>query len=311
MADQRFVPSVMQLRVFLAIAERLHFRSAAEELGMSQPSLSQALATLEDGLGLHLVERSTRSVLVTPAGQQLLPYARAAVGAMDAVADAAAGSGGPLFGQLRIGVIPTAAPYLLPGLLPALAEHFPDLRPRIVEDQTARLVEGLRSGAIDLAIMAVPTDASGIVAIPLYTERFALLVPADHELSGAVGVSPDVLVDQPLLLLDEGHCLRDQTVDLCRRVAAPVLGREESRAASLTTAVQCVAGGLGVTIVPESAVRPETRDPGIGVATFAEPSPGRAMGLFLRTATAADDSYVEFGRVVTAVASEVFDAQPA
>lgn len=245
MADQRFVPSVMQLRVFLAVAERLHFRSAAEDLGMSQPSLSQALATLEEGLGLHLVERSTRSVLVTPVGKQLLPYARAAVGAMDAVADAAAGSGGPLFGQLRIGVIPTAAPYLLPGLLPALAERFPDLKPRIVEDQTARLLDGLRSGAIDLAIMAVPTDATGVAAIPLYTERFALLVPSDHPLSGAQGVSPDVLADQPLLLLDEGHCLREQTVELCRRVSVPVLGREESRAASLTTAVQCVAGGLG------------------------------------------------------------------
>ncbi len=310
MADQRFVPSVMQLRVFLAVAERLHFRSAAEELGMSQPSLSQSLVTLEEGLGLHLVERSTRSVLVTPAGQQLLPYARTAVAAMDAVADAAAGSGGPLFGQLRIGVIPTAAPYLLPGLLPALAERFPDLRPRIVEDQTARLVEGLRSGAVDLAIMAVPADALGIVAIPLYTERFALLVPAGHELAGVEGLSPEVLVDQPLLLLDEGHCLRDQTVDLCRRVSAPVLGREESRAASLTTAVQCVAGGLGVTIVPESAVRAETRDPGVAVATFADPSPGRTMGLFLRAATAADDAYAEFGRVVAEVAAEVFGAQP-
>jgi LysR family hydrogen peroxide-inducible transcriptional activator len=300
----------MQLRVFLAIAERLHFRSAAEELGMSQPSLSQALATLEEGLGLHLVERSTRSVLVTPAGQQLLPYARAAVGAMDAVADAAAGKAGPLSGQLRIGVIPTAAPYLLPGLLPALAERFPDLRPRIVEDQTARLVDGLRSGAIDLAIMAVPTDANGIVAMPLYNESFALLVPAGHELSGKVGLSPDILVDQPLLLLDEGHCLREQTVALCRRVSAPVLGREESRAASLATAVQCVAGGLGVTLVPESAVGPETRGPGIGVATFAEPSPGRTMGLFLRTATASDDAYAELGRVVTEVAREVFGAQP-
>lgn len=277
---------------------------------MSQPSLSQALATLEEGLGLHLVERSTRSVLVTPAGQQLLPYARAAVGAMDAVTDAAAGKAGPLSGQLRIGVIPTAAPYLLPGLLPALAERFPDLRPRIVEDQTARLVDGLRSGAIDLAIMAVPTDANGIVAMPLYNERFALLVPAGHELSGKVGLSPDILVDQPLLLLDEGHCLREQTVALCRRVSAPVLGREESRAASLATAVQCVAGGLGVTLVPESAVGPETRGPGIGVATFAEPSPGRTMGLFLRTATASDDAYAELGRVVTEVAREVFGAQP-
>lgn len=310
MADQRFVPSVMQLRVFLAVAEHLHFRSAAEELGMSQPSLSQALATLEDGLGLHLVERSTRSVLVTPAGQQLRPYARAAVSAMDAVSDAAAGSGGPLFGPLRIGVIPTAAPYLLPGLLPALAAQFPDLRPRIVEDQTARLLDGLRNGTIDLAIIAIPTEASGVTTMPLYSEPFALLVPAGHELAGRDDLPLEALVDQPLLMLDEGHCLRDQTIDICRRVSAPVLGRGESRAASLTTAVRCVAGGLGVALVPESAVGPESSDPAIAVARFAAPEPGRTMGLILRTATAGGEAYREFGRVVTEVAQEMFGAAP-
>ena len=300
----------MQLRVFLAVAERLHFRSAAEELGMSQPSLSQALATLEDGLGLHLIERSTRSVLVTPAGHRLLPYARAAVSAMNAVADAAAGSDGPLFGSLRIGVIPTVAPYLLPGLLPALSERFPDLLPRVVEDQTARLLDGLRSGVIDLAIMAVPTDAAGVAVTPLYTEPFALLVPADHELAGQDGLPLEILVDQPLLMLDEGHCLREQTVELCRRVSAPVLGRGESRTASLSTAVRCVAGGLGVTIVPESAVGPETQDPGIAVARFADPVPGRTIGLVLRTATAGGEAYADFGRVVTEVAVDQFDATP-
>lgn len=311
MTDQRFAPTLMQLRGFLAVAEHLHFRTAAEELGMSQPSLSQALATLEDGLGLLLVERSTRTVLVTPAGEQLRPYAQSAVSAMDAVADAAAGSGGPLFGTLRIGVIPTAAPYLLPGLLPALARHFPDLRPRIVEDQTARLVDGLRSGAVDLAILAVPTDAPGVMSIPLYTEAFALLLPSDHELADRDDLPLDVLVDLPLLMLDEGHCLRDQTMELCRRVSAPVLGRGESRAASLATAVQCVAGGLGVTLAPESAVVTESRYPGIGVARFGDPAPGRTMGLFLRTATADDEAYGEFGRVVADVAVRTFGAVPA
>ena len=300
----------MQLRVFLAVAERLHFRSAAEDLGMSQPSLSQALATLEDGLGLHLVERSTRSVLVTPAGHRLLPYARAAVTAMDAVADAAAGSDGPLFGSLRIGVIPKVARYLLPGLLPALGERFPDLRPRVVEDQTARRLDGLRSGVIDLAIMAVPTDAVGVAATPLYSEPFALLVPADHELAGREGLPLEILVDQPLLMLDEGHCLREQTVELCCRMSAPVLSRGESRDASLTTAVRCVARGLGVTLVPESAVGPETRDPGIAVARFADPVPGRTIGLVLRSATAGAEAYGEFGRVVAEVAVDQFDAAP-
>ena len=310
MADQRFVPTVMQLRAFLAVAEYLHFRSAAEELKMSQPSLSQALATLEDGLGHRLFERSTRTVLLTPAGEHLLPFARNAVTAMDAVTDAAAGTSGPLSGALRIGVIPTAAPYLLPGLLPALAESFPDLRPRIVEDQTARLLDGLRAGTIDVAILAVPTEAAGVTAMPLYTEPFALLLPADHELVGRTDLGPEVLVDLPLLLLDEGHCLRDQTLELCRRVSAPVLGRGESRSASLATAVRCVAGGLGVTIAPESAVVAERRDPAIGIGRFADPVPGRTMGLVLRTVTAEDEAYAEFGRVVSEVAQRTFDARP-
>ncbi len=309
MADQGFVPSVMQLRVFLAVSERLRFRSAAIDLGLSQPSLSQALATLEEGLGLRLIERSTRTVLVTPAGERLLPYARAAVASMDAVVDVAAGTGGPLFGPLRIGVIPTAAPYLLPGLLPALADHFPDLRPRIIEDQTSRLLDGLRTGSVDLAILAVPGDAAGVVELPLYREPFALVLPAEHELVGQEDLSLDVLAELPLLLLDEGHCLRDQTLDLCRRVSAPVLGRGDTRAASLSTAVRCVAGGLGVTLVPTSALRSESRDPGIGVAHFAEPRPGRVMGLVLRPATAADPAYAEFGRVVTEVAVRTFGAE--
>lgn len=278
---------------------------------MSQPSLSQALATLEEGLRVHLVERSTRTVLVTPVGHQLLPFARAAVGAMDAVADIAAGSGGPMSGDVRIGVIPTAAPYLLPGLLPALSDRFPDLRPRIVEDQTARLLEQLRSGALDVAIMALPTDAAGAAGMPLYAEPFALLVPAGHPLDGRDDLSLEALVELPLLMLDEGHCLRDQTVDLCRRVSAPILGRGGSRAASLTTAVRCVAGGLGVMIVPESAVVSESRDPGLGVARFREPAPGRTMGLVLRTATADDDAYTELGSVITGVAQRLFGAVPA
>jgi LysR family hydrogen peroxide-inducible transcriptional activator len=298
----------MQLRVFLAVAERLHFRSAAADLGLSQPSLSQALATLEEGLGLRLVERSTRSVLVTPVGERLLPYARSAVAAMDAVADAAAGSEGPLFGPLRIGVIPTAAPYLLPGLLPALAERFPDLRPRIVEDQTSRLLDGLRTGSVDLAILALPTEAVGLVEIPLYGEPFTLLLPSDHEHVGREDLPLDVLGELPLLLLDEGHCLRDQTLDLCRRVSARVLGRGDTRAASLATAVRCVAGGLGVTLVPESAVESESRDPGIGVARFVEPRPVRTMGMVLRAATSGEDAYREFGELVTEVATGTFGA---
>ena len=300
--DQRFVPTVTQLRVFVAVAERLHFRQAAADLGLSQPSLSQSLATLEDGLGTRLVERSTRTVFLTPEGDALLPAAREALRAVDDFVDLAVGGGGPLSGPLRLGLIPTAAPYLLPGLLTGLARRHPEAQPRVVEDQTARLLDALRAGTLDVAVLAVPTGAAGVTEVPLYREPFALVVPAGHELDGRDDLGPDVLGTQPLLLLDEGHCLRDQTLDLCRRVSAPVLGRGDTRAASLATAVRCVAGGLGVTLVPESAVATETLDPALGVARFADPAPGRTMGLVMRSATARGGGYAELGRLVAEVA---------
>ena len=302
MTDQRFVPTVTQLRVFIAVAERLHFRSAAADLGMSQPSLSQALATLEEGLGVRLIERSTRSVLVTPDGQALLPAAREVLEAMNALVDKAAGSGGPLSGPVRFGAIPTAAPYILPGLLTALADHYPQAQPRIVEDQTSRLIDALRSGTVDVALLATPTEAAGVAELPLYHEPFALVVPADHPLAGRVDLTPEALAGLPLLLLDEGHCLREQTLDLCRRASAPILGRGDTRAASLGTAVRCVAGGLGVTLVPESAVAAELHDPALAVARFAEPSPGRTMGLVMRSATSRDGDYADLARLITDVA---------
>lgn len=302
MTDQRFVPTVAQLRVFAAVAERLHFRSAAADLGMSQPSLSQALATLEDGLGVRLIERSTRSVFVTPEGQALLPAAREVLESMKTLVDMAAGSGGPLSGPVRFGVIPTAAPYLLPGLLTALADHYPQAQPRIVEDQTSRLIDSLRAGTVDVALLATPTEAAGVAEIPLYHEPFALVVPADHALAGRTDLTPEILAGLPLLLLDEGHCLREQTLDLCRRASSPVLGRGDTRAASLGTAVRCVAGGLGVTLVPESAVAAELHDPALAVARFAEPHPGRTMGLVMRSATSRDRAYSDLARLITDVA---------
>ncbi|MFC9790309.1 LysR substrate-binding domain-containing protein [Rhodococcus sp. NPDC127528] len=301
MSDQTYQPTLSQLRAFVAVAEYRHFGTAAARLSVSQSTLSQALAALENGLGVQLIERSTRRVLVTPAGSALLAQAKVIAEAADGFVATAAGVGDALAGALRIGLIPTVAPYVLPTLLPALRVEMPAVTPQVVEDQTARLLEALRAGALDVAVLALPSEAPGMVEIPLYTEEFVVVVPTGHELAGRTDLGLDVLDELPLLLLDEGHCLRDQTLDLCRSVDAhPVSG--DTRATSLTTVVQCVAGGLGVTLVPESAVAVETARGDLETARFAAPAPGRTIGLVFRASSGRAEKFGRLAELVKSVA---------
>ncbi|CRY73391.1 LysR family transcriptional regulator, hydrogen peroxide-inducible genes activator [Nocardia farcinica] len=297
-SDQTYQPTLSQLRAFVAIAEYRHFGTAAARLGVSQPTLSQALAALENGLGLQLIERSTRRVLVTAAGTRLLPQAIATLEAADRFVASATGDG--LGGMLRLGIIPTVAPYILPGLLPPLRERLPTLVPQIIEDQTARLLEGLRTGVLDAALLALPADNQGLTEIPLFTEEFVLVTPRGHELAGRTDIAPGVLASLPLLLLDEGHCLRDQTLELCRSVEVDPLAVGDTRAASLATVVQCVAGGLGVTLIPEMAVEAETARGTLDVARFSAPAPGRTIGLVFRSSSARAQDYEYLAAIIRA-----------
>jgi LysR family hydrogen peroxide-inducible transcriptional activator len=288
--DRSYQPTLSHLRAFVAIARHRHFGTAATRSNISQPSLSQALAALEQGLGVQLIERSTRRVLLTSAGSQLLGRATAALDAVDGLVAAAAGLGGRLTGGLRLGIIPTVAPYVLPTVLPAMRAEFPDLVPRIVEDHTARLLDALRSGAIDVAVLALPIADPGMIEISMYTEDFVLALPAEHPLSGRRDLTVADLRGLPLLLLDEGHCLREQTLDLCRSVdIAP--DASDTRATSLTTVVQCVAGGLGLTLLPRRAVDVEVARAGLSIAEFAHPAPGRTIGLVYRASSARSAEY--------------------
>ncbi|MFI5779712.1 hydrogen peroxide-inducible genes activator [Nocardia sp. NPDC051570] len=296
MTDQTYQPTLSQLRAFVAIAEYRHFGTAAARLNVSQPTLSQALASLENGLGLQLIERSTRRVLVTAAGKRLLPQAMATLEAADRFVASAAGDG--LRGTLRLGIIPTVAPYVLPSLLPELRSRLPTLVPYVIEDQTARLLDGLRTGVLDVALLAVPTESTGFVEIPLYSEEFVLIAPRGHELAGRTDLAPEALDRLPLLLLDEGHCLRDQTLELCRARDVRPGPVGDTRAASLATVVQCVAGGLGVTLIPEMAVPAETARGTLEIARFAAPAPGRTLGLVFRGSTARIEDYENLAEII-------------
>ena len=189
------------------------------------------------------------------------------------------------------------APYALPTLLAGLADRLPGLTLRVIEDQTDRLLTGLREGSVDAALIALPAEASGMTEIPVYDEDFVLALPPGHPLSGKQRVSPAALAELPLLLLDEGHCLRDQALDVCRRAGVHA-ELANTRAASLATAVQCVAGGLGVTLIPQSAVAVESVRSHLALAHFATPRPGRRIGLAFRSSSGREGPYRQLAGLV-------------
>ena len=297
MTDKSFQPTLAGLRAFVAVAEKQHFGSAATTLGVSQSTLSQALAALEAGLDAHLVERSTRRVRVTTEGMQLLPLAQAVVEAVEAFTAAAAGASDPLQGSMRLGLIPTVAPYVLPTVLAGLARRLPALTLRVIEDQTERLLTALRERALDAALIALPANAGGVTEVPIYEEDFLLAVPPGHPLAGKHRVPATALAQLPLLLLDEGHCLRDQALDVCHKADVRV-ELADTRAASLATAVQCVTGGLGVTLIPQSAAPVEAARSRLGLAQFAAPRPGRRIGLVFRSSSGRDESYRRLAGII-------------
>jgi LysR family hydrogen peroxide-inducible transcriptional activator len=297
MTDKSFQPTLAGLRAFAAVAETRHFGSAATTLGVSQSTLSQALAALEAGLDTRLIERSTRRVRVTPEGTQLLPLAQAVVEAAEAFTAAAAGASDPLQASMRLGIIPTVAPYVLPTVLAGLTARLPALSLRVIEDQTERLLRSLREGALDAALISLPANTGGMTEIPIYDEDFLLAVPPGHPLSGKHRVPVTALAQLPLLLLDEGHCLRDQALDICQRAGVRA-ELADTRAASLGTAVQCVAGGLGVTLIPQSASLVEAARSRLGLAEFAAPRPSRRVGLVFRSSSGRDEAYRRLAGII-------------
>lgn len=302
MSNKEYRPTLSQLRTFVTIAENRHFGTAATKLSISQPSLSQALVALEHGLGIQLIERSTRRVIVTPAGEELLPYAKATLDAADAFLAHSRGTHGTLIGPLTIGIIPTVAPYVLPTLLTSVNEHYPDLELHIVEDQTRHLVQMLRDGQLDLVIMALPSETAGVAEVPLYSEDFAIVVPEDHPMSGRNDVGLAELDQLDLLLLDDGHCLHDQIVDLCRKADLNPTEATNSvtRASSLTTIMQLVVAGLGSTLVPVSALNTECRRPGLATATFRDDvTAKRDIGLVYRNSSSRAEEFQKLGQLVT------------
>jgi len=285
--------TLRQLRYLSALARARHFGKAAEECAVTQPALSMQLRELERELGAALVERRPGEITLTDTGLDVAQRADAILAATRDLVDFARHRD-VLSGELRLGIIPTLAPYVLPRLLPRLQAAYPTLRLEVRETQTKMLVDELAGGTLDVIMLALPVEGADLETLALFEDAFLLAVPASEKLRGRVGVED---VDQGrLILLEEGHCLRDQALAFCgapRRNAAASLG-----ATSLATVMQMVANGYGVTLVPQVAADAEVRDDRVRLLRFVEPQPGRVIGLAWRRTSPRRKDFEALARVV-------------
>ena len=288
--------TLKQLRYFEALARIGHFGRAAEDCAITQPALSMQIKELEGQVGAPLVERSARQVRLTALGQQFAARAREILRSVDELGDLSRADGDGLSGPLRIGVIPTVAPYLLPRLIQALARQFPalDLQPR--ETVTKRLIEDLLELRLDIAMVALPVSEPGLHEEPLFDEEFVLVRPA----SDAERPVPNAenLQQMRLLLLEEGHCFRDQALSFCKLPQAP---RGLMEGSSLATLVQMVGAGIGVTLIPEMAVEIETRNTNVSLARLAAPRPSRTIGMVWRKSNPLAERFGQIAQILAEI----------
>jgi LysR family hydrogen peroxide-inducible transcriptional activator len=275
--------NLRDLEYLVTLADTRHFGRAAERCHVSQPTLSTQLRKLEEYLGVALVERQPRRVALTAAGEAIVERARPLLRDADDIRSLARASQDPLSGSLKIGLIPTLGPYLLPRVAPKIAKALPKLSLLLHEYQTAPLVERTLAGELDLAILALPADTKGLVTRSMFAESFLVAMPERHRLAARKRVRAADLEGEKLLLLEEGHCLRDQALEVCAHAGSE---EQDFRATSLETLRQMVAAGLGLTLLPGLAAEgPFASARGLAVRPFAPPSPNRVIGAAWRRST--------------------------
>ena len=285
------------LRYLVAVADTGHFGKAAARCFVSQPTLSAQLRKLEEYLGVDLVERQPRQALLTPAGTEVVARARLIVAASDEVVEIARSHRDPLAGQLRVAFLPTIGPYLLPTVAPRLHKALPRLELMLHEHQTEPMLERLRTGELDMGVLALPVDLDGLHSEPLYDEPFMVAMPASHALAARKQLRAEDLRGATLLLLEEGHCLRDQALEVCGRV--PVREKQDFRGTSLETLRQMVAADAGITLLPELATRGAyAQSRGVAVRPFAKPVPVRRIGAVWRKSSPRAAALAAVARVI-------------
>jgi LysR family hydrogen peroxide-inducible transcriptional activator len=273
--------NLKDLKYLVALADTGHFGKAAERTFVSQPTLSAQLKKLEEYLGVKLVERQPKNVKLTDVGRQIVVRARRMLDEGDEIIALARNNTDPFAGKLKMGLIPTIGPYLLPRVMQRLRKALPHLGLMLYEHQTEELLRRLRDGEIDLGVMALPASQEGLDSRVLYEEAFTVALPNNHPLASKAAIKIADLKGQTLLLLEDGHCLRDQALEVCSRIE--IREAEDFRATSLETLRQMVVAGLGITLLPETAVEsPFGSQRGLTIRQFVKPAPTRTVGAVWR-----------------------------
>lgn len=289
--------NLKDLKYLVALADTGHFGRAAERSFVSQPTLSAQLKKLEDYLGVKLVERQPKNVQLTEVGRQVVVRARRMLDDGDAIVALARNNTDPLAGRLKLALIPTIGPYLLPRVMQKIRKALPQLGLMLYEHQTEPLLKRLRDGEIDAGIIALPAHGEGLESRPLYAEEFMVALPLQHPLAAKSSIRVQDLQEHTLLLLEDGHCLRDQALEVCSRIE--VREAEDFRATSLETLRQMVVAGLGVTLLPELAVEPPFGSHrGLTMRRFAKPAPTRTIGAVWRKSSTRAAVIAALGDVV-------------
>lgn len=287
--------TLKHLKYFVSVAKFKHFGQAADACFVTQPTLSAAIREFEEILGVQLLERTKRSVLITPIGEEVLIRAKDIIVQADSLMEMARAKGSPLNGELRLGVIPTIGPYLLPQIMEDVRRHFPDLTLYLKEDQTERLLAALKDGQLDVLILALPYESEAIDSLTFMQDQFYCALPKDHPLAQKKHIENQEIIRENLLLLEEGHCLRDHAMAACSWEGARNIN--EFGATSLSTIVHMVANGLGITLLPEMAIKAGiTRGTDLVTLPLSKNSPPRDIGLVWRKTSGRKEEFTLLGQ---------------
>ncbi|MEM7069496.1 MAG: hydrogen peroxide-inducible genes activator [Pseudomonadota bacterium] len=289
--------TLKQFRYFEALAQIGHFGRAAEASGISQPALSMQIKEMEESLGTELFERSAKHVQLTGFGEEIVVRVREILRSVEDLEELARSSRDALVGRLRMGIIPTIAPYLLPRIVARLSEEFSGLELQIRETLTQKLIEELSDGILDLAIVALPISEPSFEEVSLFEEDFVLVRHEDDQDKPVPHGSE--LAEQKLLLLEEGHCFRDQALSFCS--VQPGLKRDGLDGSSLSTLVQMVGAGIGVTLIPDMAVPVEARSADVSIAEFNDPKPSRTIGMIWRKTNPLANQFTQIAEIIRTI----------
>lgn len=292
--------TLKQLTYFEALARHGHFGRAAEACAISQPALSVQIKELENIVGAMLVERASRQIRLTPLGQEFLERTRQILLGVEELEEVVRIGKGPLAGRLRLGIIPTVAPYLLPRIMSALKTRMPGLDVELRETVTKSLIADLLDANLDVAVVALPISEPALQEFALFSENFVLVRPLED--AGKPVPRTELLHMMQLLLLEEGHCFRDQALAFCQPSdAAP---RKIMEGSSLSTLVQMVGAGMGLTLIPEMAVPFETRSADVAISRFPAPGPSRTIGMVWRKTNPLSSQLMEISAIIRSVAQK-------